>query len=107
MEDPATEFVPLACVPGAIRPEERSAHFALIQRLFGSDAAERERLAEGYAFRFAAEVFEDLARFVDNERKCCPFLKFELMIAPGETWVSLRLTGPDGTTAFLESELPI
>ena len=44
------------------------------------------------------------ARFVANERRCCPFLTFTLELAPdgGPLW--LRLTGPAGTRAFLEAE---
>lgn len=58
MQNDNAESVPLACLVDAIPAEERSAHFALIQRLFGSEVQERVRLPEGYAFRFAAEAFE-------------------------------------------------
>jgi hypothetical protein len=61
---------------------------------------------EGYAFRFAPDAFADVARFVANERKCCPFLDFEIAAeSAGPVW--LRLTGPAGTRAFLEAELGI
>ena len=98
--------VPLACVPGAIAAEERPAHFALIARLFGTVARERIDTPGGYSFRFAPEAFDDVARFVANERKCCPFLTFELTVAPPDGGVVLRLTGPEGTRAFLDAELP-
>jgi hypothetical protein len=98
--------IPLACVPGAIPAAERPAHFALARRLFTEDAAERREWGEGYAFRFAADAFEPVARFVANERKCCPFLDFEITAeAAGPVW--LRLTGPAGTRAFLDAELPL
>jgi len=105
----AVPRVPLACVPGAIPAAERPAHFALITRLFTAAARERRDLsggAEGYAFRFDADAFDDLARWVTNERRCCPFLSFALELAPdgGPLW--LRLTGPAGTRAFLDAELP-
>lgn len=101
------ESVPLACVPGAIPAEERSAHFDLSRRLFGTGVKESTALAKGYTFRFGQEALEDLARFVVNERKCCPFLIFELSIHPGVGPVWLTITGPEGTTSFLEAELPI
>lgn len=98
--------MPLACAPGAIAPVERQAHFELIARLFGKEVREKHELGDGYAFRFDAAAFEDVARFVANERKCCPFLNFAIEVqAEGET-VWLRLTGPAGTRMFLDAELP-
>ncbi len=100
---------PLACVVGAIPAAERPVHFARLTRLFGEAARERHPLpdgADGYAFRFDPAEFDDVARFVANERRCCPFLAFALDLAPdgGPLW--LRLSGPDGTRAFLDAELP-
>lgn len=98
--------VPLACVPGAIPAAERSAHFALLERLFGGDARERAGVPNGYSFRFDAEAFDDVARFVANERKCCPFVAFAVELSPdgGPLW--LRLQGPEGTREFFDTELP-
>ena len=98
--------VPLACVAAAIPAAERPAHFALVGRLFAEQARERRDVADGYAFRFDAEVFDDVARFVTNERRCCPFLTFALELSPdgGPLW--LRLSGPPGTRALLDEELP-
>ncbi|HYW13949.1 MAG TPA: hypothetical protein VE871_18440 [Longimicrobium sp.] len=100
------EAIPLACVAGAIPADERAGHFALARRLFGEAAEERQAWREGYAFRFAPDAFADVARFVANERKCCPFLDIEIAAeSAGPVW--LRLTGPVGTRAFLEAELGI
>lgn len=98
--------IPLACVPGAIPPEERPAHFALAARLFGELATEKRRLPDGYAFRFGPEILLDVARFVENERRCCPFTTFVVELAPGSGPLWLRLTGPEGTDALLAAELP-
>jgi len=106
MQSTATEPIPLACVPGAIPAEERPAHFALIERLFGTEMREREVVPDGYAFRFEPDAFGDLARFVSNERKCCPFLTFQLVVSAAEGPVWLRLTGAEGTREFLDAELP-
>lgn len=105
MQDATAAPIPLACVPGAIPAEERPDHFARIERLFGTEVQEREEVPDGYAFRFMPEALDDLARFVSNERKCCPFLTFELTVAPANGPVWLRLTGPEGTRAFLDAEL--
>ena len=66
---------------------------------------ERVGLPNGYALRFRPDAFDDVARFVANERKCCPFLSFELLLdaASGPIW--LRMTGPEGTRAVLDAEL--
>ena len=97
----------LACVVGAIPAGERAGHFALLRKLFGVAVRERSALADGYAFRFDAHAFSDVARFVENERLCCPFLTFviELSQDGGPLW--LRLTGPAGTREFLEAELSL
>ena len=95
----------LACVPGAIPPAERAAHFDLAGRLFGGAVRERRDLPDGYAFRFDAESLEQVARFVANERRCCPFLSFTVEVAPGAGPVWLHLTGPAGTRQLLDAEL--
>jgi hypothetical protein len=98
--------MPLACVPGAIPAAERAAHFALIRELFGGAAQERVAHPDGYAFRFAPEALESLARFVANERRCCPFLEFTLTVTAADGPLWLRLAGPPGTREFLDVELP-
>lgn len=51
-------------------------------------------LADGYAFRFAPdeELLAELLAFIAAERRCCPFLTFELAFAPyrGPLWLRLR-----------------
>lgn len=103
---PTDSLTSLACVPSAIAPAARPAHFELLTRLFGSDARERREHPDGYAFRFDAGAWSDVARWIGNERYCCPFLRFdiELHAAEGELWVRLR--GPAGVHAFLDAELP-
>lgn len=107
MEAAGTPQVPLACTPGAIPADERPAHFALARRLFAEVVRERRDLPDGLAFRFTADAFEQVARFVANERRCCPFLHFELSVEPADGPVWLRMTGPPGTREFLQAELPL
>ena len=101
-----TTTTPLACIPGAIPAGERRAHFALLSRLFGAELRERREVPGGCAYRFDADAFDDVARWAANERRCCPFLTFTLELAPDEGPLWVRLTGPEGTRAFLEAELP-
>lgn len=103
---PAAPDLALACVPGAIPAAERAAHFRLVHRLFTTAARERRRLPDGYAYRFDAEAFDDLARWITNERLCCPFLAFSIELAPAGGAILVRLAGPEGTHAFIDAELP-
>lgn len=96
---------PVACIPSAIAPADRAAHFALGRELLTSRARERVALEDGYAFRFEAGELERVARFVANERRCCPFLDFELRVAADDGPLWLRMTGPEGTRAVLDAEL--
>lgn len=102
----ASHSLPLACIADAIPRRERSAHLALLARLFGEAARERRDVPNGYAFRFDAEEFDSVARFVTRERRCCPFLTFsiELSHEGGPVWLSM--TGPERTKEFLDGELP-
>jgi hypothetical protein len=95
----------LACVPSAIPIAQRPAHFTLGRELLEVRAVERVTLSNGYAFRFQSDDFEAVARFIANERKCCPFLTFQLTLdaASGPLW--LRMTGPEGTRHVIDAEL--
>jgi hypothetical protein len=95
----------LACLPEAIPAGERQAHFALARELFEERAAERVALPNGYRIRFPPEEMEAVVRFVTNERKCCPFLSFEMTLGPDSGPLWLRMTGPEGTRAVLDAEL--
>jgi hypothetical protein len=98
---------PLACIPSAIPVSERVTHFALARELFTRAARERVDLPTGFVFRFDADALESVARFVTNERKCCPFLDFEIALAAGGGALWLRMTGPEGTREILQAELDL
>ncbi len=97
----------MACVVGAIAPDERAGHFALIQELFGTAMREKRPVDGGYEFSFPADAAERVFRFLLNERKCCPFLRFTVELAPHAAGVSLRITGDGPVREFLDAELPI
>jgi hypothetical protein len=99
--------VGLVCVPSAIPARERAEHFAFARDLLNKQAAERSDLPDGYAFRFAADKLVELVRFIDNERKCCPFMTFRLQIGPQGGPIWLRMTGPEGTREVLQAELSL
>src|SRR5690348_8598712 len=97
----------IACVPSAIEASERQRHFALARELFDEQAETRESLPDGLAFTFPPDSLDDVARFIANERKCCPFMRFEVTVAAEMGVVTLRMTGPVGTRELLEAELEL
>jgi hypothetical protein len=98
--------IPLACEPQGIPSADRQGHFALLDRLFRELSLGRVTSPDGYSYRFDPSAFELIASFVKNERKCCPFLNFSIEVRALGAPVWLRITGPDGTREFLDSELP-
>jgi hypothetical protein len=80
----------------AIRSEElASGLFATIDEIV--------ELPDGYAYRIAGgdSVRESLLEFIAAERRCCPFLSFEIAFEPhgGPLW--LRMRGSPRVKAFI------
>lgn len=96
--------IPLACDLTAIPAGEREQHTSLARQLFFEAAPERRELTGGYAFVFRAGDYERLARFVANERLCCPFFSFTLELAPARGPITLSITGAGGVKQFIRSE---
>jgi len=86
---------PLASDLNAIPPEQRASHQALIERLMSRLAMETRELIDGYAFRFTAGDYPEVAAYVANERLCCPFLAFEIDVGAERGPVWLRITGAE------------
>ncbi len=80
----------------AIRSEE------LAGGLFAA-VEEVAELPDGYAYRFSSEAsqLEPLLAFIEAERRCCPFLTFEIAFEAhgGPNW--LRLRGSPQVKAFI------
>lgn len=94
--------LPIVCDLNAL--PDRAAHEAL-----GSDLFARTQSATaidgGYRLVFPVGALSLLAQFIDGERRCCPFLRFAVVVEPAAETVSLVLSGPDGTSALLAAEL--
>ena len=59
-------------------------------------------LPDGYAYRFAGDdQLASLQEFIAAERRCCPFLTFEIALEPhaGPLW--LRMRGSPRVKAFI------
>jgi hypothetical protein len=96
--------IPLACDMSAIPASERQAHNDLTRHLMAAANAIQD-LPDGLALRLPAETYDVVSRFVEYERRCCPFLTFSLTVAANRGPLELHLTGPEGVTAFLRAEL--
>ena len=66
-----------------------------------------DELADGYRLTFepASGVLDTIARVIDTERQCCRFLRFQLVVEQDAAPITLDVTGPPGTTEFLEELL--
>jgi hypothetical protein len=97
--------LPVACTldPAALRARKAGLLRDLIAR---SDA--RDEREDGITFRFTptAGLLALVAEVIEAERRCCRFLRFELVVDPDEGPVHLRLSGPAGTREFLQDLLP-
>src|SRR5262245_44389497 len=71
----------------------------------GAAIEETKELENGLAYRFPSDEswINELANLVTLERRCCPFLQFDLRLEPGEGPIWLELTGPAGTKEFLDT----
>lgn len=101
-----TDPQPLACDLTAIPSDVREEHVISAPQLFAL-AQEVQELPNGYVIRFANEPgrFMAIARFIENERLCCPFFNFGLEIEPNSGPLWLRLTGGEGVKDILQTTL--
>jgi len=85
---------PIICDLSAIPANQRDAHFALARSLLFADERAVREVEGGLAFDVPPERLADIARFVENERRCCRHLAFVLEIPPRNGTLTLRVTGP-------------
>lgn len=95
----------LACDLEAIDPADRADHVDLARRLLGPAALAREERPDGFRLRFAGSDYPAVARFVGNESRCCPFLRFVIEVAPGGGEVWLEVEGPAGAREIVQAAL--
>ena len=104
MAEPAAPVA--ACRPDAFHEISREEHRRLVGELLGA-MTDTEELPDGYALRFPAKpfLFLRIARWIELERACCPFLTIRLEIERATPAYRVALTGPDGTKDVLRAEL--
>jgi hypothetical protein len=96
------------CNIAALTPAERAHHKQLSEKLM----AARKDIVEspkGYEFQFSPSdvTLAELAEWVANEAKCCPFFDFHLDLENKGTLLCLRLTGEEGIKPFIRSEFHV
>jgi hypothetical protein len=99
-----TTGLPVACTLSEPELAQRRAG------LFADLARRRQEarwLPEGISLRYRSEegTLALLGEFIQLERQCCPFLRFQLTVEPGDGPIWLELTGPAGTREFLAEEI--
>jgi hypothetical protein len=97
---------PCTCALHALDPSERQAHREIVTRL----RAETRRVLEiaggvRLEFRQGDELTAEVLRFVQLEQRCCPFLRFYLILEPPYDTVALELVGPDEAREVIRAEL--
>jgi hypothetical protein len=96
----------IACNLNGLNEAERRESRALLERM-GTAIIRVDELSTGYALHIdeARLTLSALTRWVDLERRCCPFFHFDVEVLPNGAGTRLRLTGADGVKEFIKSEL--
>jgi len=84
----------------ALTPEERVQHSRAFQQLLPAFTDRRE-LKDGVSLGGSAIPLPLLAEWIARERRCCPFLRFSLKLAPEQGPAMLTIRGPKGTRELL------
>ena len=97
---------PFACNPSALAPAERRSHFEEVGPRLRALVRRARELPDGYAFEFETRPRTErlLAQWAVEESACCPFFDVEVRMAREGGPLELRLTGREGTKAFIREE---
>jgi hypothetical protein len=96
------------CNGKALNPTARAHHEQLTEKLI----ATRQEIVEtekGYEFQFNPAVVSlaELADWVVNEGKCCPFFDFHIDLEREGSLLCLRLTGEPEIKPFIRAEFQV
>ena len=96
-----TQENPIACKLSSAELQLRRAE--VLERV-KADVTNVTELEGGLRFEFSGtqDQIRRLGTLIELEHECCPFLKFQLTVAPGDGPALLELTGPEGTKDFLK-----
>jgi hypothetical protein len=96
----------IACNPNGLTESERREQTELLARM-ATAISRIDELSDGYTFRVdeAHLPLPGLSRWIDLERRCCPFFHLDLEVVPADGGTWLHLTGASGVKEFIQSEL--
>ena len=96
------------CNIKALTREERSRHKQLSEKLMAT-RKEIVEMEKGYEFQFSPKdvTLAELADWVGNESKCCPFFDFHIDLENEGKLLCLRLTGEEGIKTFIRAEFSL
>jgi hypothetical protein len=91
---------PIACT---LTDPDLAARSAELKAGLFAGVEESRDLPDGIAYLFAGtdQQMHALFAFVEAERSCCSFFRFELDFEPGNGPIWLRLTGPEEAKGFI------
>lgn len=92
--------LPIACTLDAASLAQRQGELLPgLARL----VTDRLPIPEGVRLTFASApgTLAAIIRTIEIEHTCCRFLRFQVTVEPGEGPITVDLTGPPGTVAFL------
>ncbi len=93
---------PLACELGVFSAEDDNRHEILLNKTLAAILEVRE-VEDGYSVSFSSENFLTTAEWISLERRCCPFLSFQIRFSDGDDLFWVTLSGPNGTKDFLKT----
>lgn len=98
------ENIPVACQVGAIAREDRQRWLEIGQKFYAC-VEEIVELPDGYALRFSPDRLDLVGEYVMRDRKCCAFVRWEIVVeqANGPAWLKIR--GPQGTKGFVAAAI--
>ena len=100
--------MPIACNLSALDEQEQQRRGHLASNLLEA-VCEIVPTSDGYAFRFGGVKTDlrEIAEFISLERRCCPFLEFQIEVGGENDSINLHIRGREGVKEFLAAELGI
>ena len=97
--------MPIACDLDALDPTERRRRAELAGSIVSQVSHARET-THGYELVIdaPADISRDVIEWFLLEKRCCPFLRFGLMLGSGDSELRIELSGGVGVKEFLASQ---
>jgi hypothetical protein len=94
---------PMACRIDALNARERGRRETLVRELMTKATVEERENGYQLTWSAAPKTYENLVEFVGYERRCCPFLEFEIGVSGPDEPVTLLLYGTQEVKDFIKA----